>query len=136
MNLMAFSNEDPQHKALSEFRLVNGVVQATFRNGKDLPESVAAPLAVLAADRWYHLAMSRTLDGIVTLYIDGLEVARAQLTVTMRQLQPTDFDRLDLGALYFASGDAMMRDFFDGYMDDVRLYDYVLTAEEIFALGT
>jgi len=84
--------------------------------------------SVITDDQWHHVGLVYDLDGLHRyLYVDGKEVAK-----------DTDFvggDPSD-GGLYF--GVNKTRDaaaFFSGLIDDIRIYDEVLSAEEVADLA-
>ncbi len=80
--------------------------------------STWAPSA-LPVDEWSHVAM--TSDGTtLRLYVDGSQVASAQ----------SDPAQDTAGALRIG-GNSMWGEYFDGLIDDVRVYDQALTATEI-----
>ncbi len=75
--------------------------------------------AALPVDQWSHVAM--TSDGTtLRLYVDGSQVASAQ----------SDPAQDTAGALRIG-GNSMWGEYFDGLIDDVRVYDQALTATEI-----
>jgi Concanavalin A-like lectin/glucanases superfamily len=81
------------------------------------------------SSEWHHVAV--TYDGSsrtrgLKIYLDG---ALATLQVTVDRLSETirsDFP--------FAIGGRERRDYYQGHVDEVRAYDRVLTADEIFEL--
>lgn len=89
--------------------------------------------ANLSAGTWYHVALVRSGsrgNWRVTLYING---ASDNSTTTPYNPNATS-DREDtIGSLKNANGD--YRQFFDGKIDDVRLYTRALTASEISAVA-
>ena len=82
-------------------------------------------------DEWHHVAVTVPTDAIyvdVTIYLDGEDDTQPENDTD--PARPTaDFD-LKMGLRYNESG----RDYF-GLIDDVRLYDKVLTQAEIQALA-
>ena len=81
--------------------------------------------AVITDGNWHHIGL--VWDGSHrTLYVDGLAMAedtRANLEVSNN-------------GLYFGTGSAMEPGtYWSGLIDDVRIYNVALTAEEIEALA-
>lgn len=75
---------------------------------------------------WYHVAVSIGTDA-VTLYLDGKEVARS----TEMKIRPCDI-RPTLN--YIARSQFSADPYLQGYIDDFRIYNYALNAEEIAAV--
>lgn len=93
----------------------------------------------LADDRWHHvvarLARRGSGQGHLTLYVDGLRVADRP-TAAGRFI---DVDHRDQnGNVHRNSGRIKLggrgKRYFDGLIDNVRIYDRALTPEEIFLL--
>jgi len=79
---------------------------------------------VIGLDRWYHVVF--THNGANTVfYVNGVQVAAPANAVTMG---------LSTNALYIGgqTGDTLRQ--FDGLIDDVRIYNRVLSAAEVQAL--
>ena len=75
--------------------------------------------------RWYHIAMTyddRT--GEVLLYVDGTQVLKASMP------QPLTANKQDLQI-----GRSQYGEYWHGKLDDIRIYDRVLSAEEIAAFA-
>jgi hypothetical protein len=76
----------------------------------------------LAANTWTHLAA--TYDGNwQRLYVNGNEVANRAQSGSIRQS----------GGVLRMGGNDIWGEFFQGYLDEVRIYNRALTAEEILA---
>ncbi len=84
----------------------------------------------LVADRWRHVAAVFDPANTVSFYIDG--VFKTSLSYTAPAVQDTD-DLLLVGAATPA-GSSTLTDFFDGQIDDVRVYRRSLAATEIKAI--
>ncbi len=84
--------------------------------------------STLIAGRWYHLAVTLG-DGKARLYING-ELKGENESVTIR---PSDFRPVlnYIGRSQY-SADPLLK----GYVDDFRVYNYALTAEEVAELTT
>ena len=93
-------------------------------NGKD-GTGVSTGAGAVEFGKWQHLvlAMSRG-EGSATLYLDGKKVASGAVRGDFRSSGP-----LRLGAM--TNGDCPLH----GELDDVRVYSYVLSAEEIGRLA-
>jgi len=83
--------------------------------------------SVITDGQWHHVGF--VCDGSYRfLYVDGIEVAKDTSTLTQPLVSST-------GGLYIGSGkNADAGTFFFGLIDDVRIYNEVLHAEEIAAL--
>lgn len=98
--------------------------------------------------RWYHYAVTSSLDFATTiLYIDGKEVARKEIPLEEQgDLIPSDggviLRRGGGGNLEYENPDnpatpiriPTQRFIFEGAMDEFRIYDRVLTPEEVVAI--
>jgi len=77
----------------------------------------------LTTGSWKHVAVSMA-KGKTTIYVDGKEWASSSaITITPRDIRPT---------LNFLGRSQFVADpLFQGYMDDVRLYNYALSTDEV-----
>ena len=83
---------------------------------------------VVTDDQWHHVGFVYDLDSLHRrLYVDGAQVAEDATVVSG---MPSD-DGLYIGV----SKDLDATSFFSGMIDDVRIYDVALTAEEIAAFA-
>jgi hypothetical protein len=84
--------------------------------------------SVITDGQWHHIGLVYDFVGLYRyLYVDGVEVAK-----------DTDFvgGVGSDGGLYFGAGKMLdASSFFSGLIDDVRIYDEVLSAEEIEAMA-
>ncbi len=106
--------------------------QAGSANGRlrpdglvNLAEIFSTPL-VINDNVWHHLVLTIDLNhvpGTMTLYVDG--VARA--TTDLAPTQFPDFNNFEIGRL----GRAAPADPFDGFIDDVQIYDEALTQSQV-----
>jgi Tol biopolymer transport system component len=82
---------------------------------------------VITDDQWHHVGLVYDLDSLHRqLYVDGVMVAEDTMVVA---------GMLSDGGLHIgASKDLDISSFFSGLIDDVRIYNQALTAEEIAAL--
>jgi len=83
---------------------------------------------VITDGQWHHVGLVYDFDGLRRhLYVDGAEVARDNNAVG-----GVDSN----GSLYFGGGQMLEPgSFFSGLIDDVRIYDEVLSAEEVADLA-
>lgn len=81
----------------------------------------------LAANTWYHLAGVRS-GNVLTFYVDG--IARASQAESLATDLTNDIP------LRIASLSPAAPEYLDGDIDDIRVYDHALSADEIAALHT
>jgi len=80
----------------------------------------------LAIDKWVHIAA--TYDGLIAkLFIDGLEVASG----TLSGLQANGTEKFLIGAVYDSDTPTVPKNNFYGYIDEVRIWNIALTAQQI-----
>ncbi len=106
----------------------NTGLAATFKaKGSSLQERVyATPTQDVAAGEWNHVAFTRQ-GATGTLYLNGQQVAsRSDLTIDMTDIGPTSNNWLGRNGYPDPA--------YDGLMDDVRLYDSTLSAQDISSL--
>jgi hypothetical protein len=104
--------------------LINATAVHAYLNigGADGNQQAYSPAGVLKLNQWQHLAM--TYDGIeLRVYVDGVQVASKRVD------KPRTPGR---GPLAIGRRDDYMR-YYQGAVDDVRLYSRALTAEELKA---
>jgi hypothetical protein len=83
-----------------------------------------------AAGRWVTLA--GTYDGqTMRLYVDGQEIGNRSLSGQIR----VDDNPVTIGAEENGPEPGVVENEFDGFVDDVRIYNRVLSREEIEAVG-
>jgi hypothetical protein len=80
---------------------------------------------IIATGSWQHLAIVRAAAGLTYFYHQGSDVKAGGATNATPVSGGTD---LQLGAV----GTACTTQPFDGLIDDVRVYNRLLTAQEIF----
>ena len=76
----------------------------------------------ITAEQWYHVAVSVTKGGLVEFYIDGISAGSAE--------QVTNFGVLNDEPVRIG-GRKDGYSFFNGILDDIRLYDRALSAVQI-----
>jgi hypothetical protein len=102
-------------------------------NGKLITKLMHPPFPLLESDsvitdgQWHHVGLVYSRDSLHRhLYVDGAEVAK-----DMGPVPPIGSDR----GLYIGADEILnTTSFFSGLIDDVRLYNNALSAEEIAAL--
>jgi len=84
--------------------------------------------AVITDDQWHHVGLVYDVEGLHRyLYVDGAEVAGDSSLVG---------GVISNGGLYFGTGPAREAGtFWSGLIDDIRIYDEVLSAEEVVELA-
>jgi hypothetical protein len=82
----------------------------------------------LVVDQWYHAAATYdSVSGTMRLYLDGVEVA-SRAHAAGGDIDTDSNLQVALGA------NADKRNFFDGQIDDMRVYNYPLSADHILAI--
>jgi len=84
--------------------------------------------SIITDGQWHHIGLVYDFDGLHRyLYVDGAEVAKDTDVVG-----GVDSN----GGLYFGAGKTLdAGSFFSGLIDDIRIYDEVLSADEVAELG-
>jgi hypothetical protein len=84
--------------------------------------------SIITDGQWHHLGLVYDLESFCRrLYVDGVEVAKDNSIVGG---EPSD------GGLYFGADKMLGKGtFFSGLIDDIRIYDEVLSAEEVADLA-
>ena len=97
------------------FGIKNGDTEQTVRYSRNL-----------SLNRWVHVAVTLGSDG-ATLYVDGEAVAsNADVTIRPSDIRPA--------LNYIGRGQASSDPLFRGSIDDFRIYNYALSAEEVATL--
>lgn len=108
----------------------NGVY-GRVRNGVNtgFPDLTPAPATPLNNDQWHHVAYTVSAATQATqIYVDGV---LAGSTTTPAAVLPSVFNNFEVGRL----GRGTPADAFAGSVDELRVYDNVLTANEIQVLA-
>lgn len=98
-----------------------------MKNGGE--EQVLTHGKPLETNTWHHVAVSLKPSGekvVATLWLDGVNVAQKDFSIKSSQIAPV---LCYIGRSMFASDPL-----FDGYVDDFRIYNYALTADELVAV--
>ncbi len=92
-----------------------------FRTTDGIVEGALVSATVLAMDQWQHMVITMDPAGVAILYYNGLPVATGSVTVPNQTIRTLNY----IGKSNWAD------DLFAGQMDDLKLYNYSLSAEEI-----
>ena len=114
------------HPAPYDFYIVqqNGILRAYFGNGNTLDGSAYADsLDIVEPETWTHVAVTVTEDGEVMQYFNGED------TTNQTDVSGTIREDLDEELRIGGRGDDVTNMY--GRMDDVALFDEVLTQEQI-----
>jgi hypothetical protein len=100
-----------------------------YEDGADNERSYGTGVLPLSQE-WMFVAITRSLAGELTIYADGDSIGHWDDTVAPSS---TVTRELTIGARYYSaySEPHQLAGFFPGSIDDVRLYDRPLSAEEI-----
>lgn len=99
--------------------LVAGRVVAGTGN----PDRSVSSSAAYNDGQWHHVVMTRAQGGVITLYVDGT----SQGTIATNDNALTSAASLTFGRLQTGIN------YYQGYLDEVSLYNRVLTASEVTA---
>ncbi|GAJ00695.1 unnamed protein product, partial [marine sediment metagenome] len=83
-----------------------------------------------AVDTWTHLAVTRSSDGQLSIYSNGNLLSQWDSTAT-----PTSncFQELTIGSLWTNNGTMILKGFFTGAIDEVRIWNVARSGAEIAA---
>jgi outer membrane protein assembly factor BamB len=112
--------------SVSNGNLMTGLVPPPV--GRVPPQPLESE-SVIADGQWHHIGF--VWDGSYrSLYVDGTEAAKDTEALTLAPLKYSD------GGLYIGTSKTLdAGTFFSGLIDDVRIYNVALSAEEIEALA-
>lgn len=97
-----------------------------YDNSSALIVNLVSPYPAISNGRWYHIAA--TYDGTTAkLFIDGIEVA----SDTPISAPSYDTEKFLIGATYDSDTPAAPKDYFDGFIDEVRMWDVALSTNQI-----
>lgn len=123
MRIFDFGNGTDQYMYLTS-RSGNSQLRFAIKNGGEEQSLNAAPLPVV---KWTHVAVTLGANG-ATMYVNGVKVDSS----TSLTIRPDDFKPVlnYIGKSQFAS-DPLLK----SYIDDFRVYNYELSADEIARLA-
>ena len=107
----------------------DGTLDGFVRSSEATHLNHAHSIATAFDDTWHHVAWVEN-QGDVTIYIDGI----ADTANFDHVVPPAERTYTTLGAIWRPNHTTPLGWHFTGAIDDVRLYDHALTAEEILAL--
>ncbi len=124
-----FTDEDPNtHRERVDIMYDKRSVWVSLygcSNGSCWNDNISSPAYGLAAQEWHHVVHTYGgLAGKQKLYIDGRLVKEGFFTSTAASTSRTNIGGTPTAGLWFA-----------GSIDDVRLYERGLTADEVWALS-
>ena len=117
--IFEFSNSADEYMFLTPSN--GSIMRFAIRNGGS--EQVVDSRSRLTAKVWKHIAVTIG-NNKVTIYVDGSEVASSSSI----SVKPSDF-RPVFNCLGYSMSKVVPA--FRGYMDDLRIYNYALTQEEV-----
>jgi hypothetical protein len=124
--ILSKSNANSGNEMGYKLVLNNGVPNLKWYNSSgDLIVNLISPY-VLNNNKWYHISVA--YDGTTAkLYIDGLMVASCQPTAA------PDFntEKFIIGATYNSNTPSVPENYFDGFIDEVRIWDVALTIDQL-----
>ena len=119
-NAVAFRNGKKFQIGLNNSNVGNGSIRVNAGNNTNVDSATG----IFSANTWYHLAVTQSSTGGVKVYLDGSVVA-SNSGATGDLVSVTGKDVI--GAYYSSS----YTGFFNGTIDDVRIYTDVLTSTEV-----
>jgi len=104
----------------------NGSVNLRTWTAGTLRDYVYSNASVITQGTWYHVVVVASRGTATTMYVDGKNVTSTQGTTTV--------DLSNSGALNMMWNKLGTDDKTSGQIDDVRIYNYALTAEQVKTL--
>lgn len=86
------------------------------------------PTITIAANTWYHVCVIRKKGVGKFLYINGILDSSTESVGTQTNVSPTYFS---IGACQQGSPTSISGNWYNGYLNDIRFYDHVLSIKEI-----
>lgn len=106
----------------------NPYAAAVIRSTGSASQEITSPR--MPYNEWHHYAMTLSADKFI-FYIDG-EMVGSESNLQLGNFT-TSIDYINIGRERWSGSD---RRFFNGLIDDVRIYDSALSAEQIQSLAT
>jgi hypothetical protein len=103
-----------------------GITKSGYANEQHLRWTTALP------SEWRHLAIVLSGSGTGTLYVDGVPDGGAPVVNASLTLRPADLGTINYA--YIGRSQFSVDPYFDGSIDELRVYDRALSTSEIQAL--
>jgi len=100
---------------------------AGIRSSNGAAQTLSSPM--MGYKEWHHYAVTVNSIGLV-FYIDGIEMDRAANNQSGNYI--TSIDEVDIGRHWYRG--IVYAGFFNGLIDDVRIYNTALSQEEIMSI--
>lgn len=117
---------DTDHYVFMTMNAGSGPRLAIKNGGSE--QTMQLSTTTFGTNRWRHVAVTFS-ESAITVYFDGKQVARNTIIKT----RPADFRPV---SNYFGRSQFPADPTFKGYLDDIRIYNYALTIEDIQQLIT
>lgn len=109
--------------------LMSQALRALIGNTSSVSAVQGTTITALALNTWYHCAM--TYDGTnILLYQDAVLIGSGTRTMTF----PADTTGVVVGANAQGAGDTAIAEYTLGYLEDMRLYNRVLSQNELTSI--
>ena len=102
----------------------SGILKSWFEESDDSDNQVKGS-NTLATNKWYQGAVVRTSDGYFILYLNG----KVEGSISTNKKPPSISHSLTMGLR--TNSPNVYQDYFNGIIDEVRIYNRALTTEEI-----
>lgn len=108
------------------FFLSEGRLMVQLNDGS--PQNYNSNSSELRDNKWHHVAVSGDRDGFLTFYVDGIQVGQVNIS---------DIKNIDSRSNLFIGWEPAnsAHTYFNGVIDEVRIYNRVLSKAEIEQLG-
>ncbi|MGL1887455.1 MAG: FG-GAP-like repeat-containing protein, partial [Reichenbachiella sp.] len=102
-------------------------------SGSGSSTSIISTTTSLLDDAWHHYAVSVDRVAGMKLYIDGvLDIENATVSNTLDMTNTVD---MSIGAYTVTDVSTSLTNYFTGFLDGIRIYNVVLTEEEVVLLA-
>jgi len=124
VRIFDFGYDDDHYVYLTPRNSANRHIRLALKNGAD--EQILDASSTLSVSQWKHVVVTMSHD-CAAIYIDGEPVAQGNgFTITPSDLRPV--------LCYLGRSQSGTAPLFQGYMDDICLFSYALTADEVKAI--